>query len=156
MLDGEFYDSDQCVFELVRRQVPHLTDLTQVYRDLDGPEFRSYELDALKSLTVRDDSVVATGGGLVSFGPSCQLVVDQPYVVCLRCPLEVLAQRIAAMPPRPMFAVGSIIGKLSSLDSERSRKYEELAKLTVDASQPARAVCVEILRRIDPMPGSVR
>jgi shikimate kinase len=101
--------------------------------DREGEQrFRELELDALGSALAGPDSVIATGGGVVTTPAATELLEERATVAWLRARPDVLLARLAAHDEdRPLLS-GDAAGRLASMAAERAPLYAAVADLVVD------------------------
>jgi shikimate kinase len=105
-------------------------DAPQYLRSAGVTAFRNAELEALQS-AISQDSVVSTGGGVVTTASARELLKEQ-VTLWLDCADDVLTARLA-VGDRPL--LGEDVGaSLAQLRLERASFYEEVARARIDAS----------------------
>ena len=139
ILDLGFVDLDDAVAQGAGRSVGELFEL-------EGEQgFRELELDALRSALAGPDSVVATGGGVVTTPAATKLLAERATVAWLRASPDVILARLDAHDEgRPLLS-GNAADRLASMAAERVPLYEAIADLVVDVDDLDPA---EVARRI--------
>lgn len=89
-LGWEFVDLDE---EVERRAG---MSVRRIFEAMGEPEFRRLEAEALRQAIARDDVVVATGGGTVTFEANARLLKAHGVTVWLKPSFDTLAARLAA------------------------------------------------------------
>ena len=142
-LKMDFLDSDT---EIERRTG---ADIPWIF-DVEGEEgFRDREQQAIDELTLRDRTVLATGGGVVLREANRQALAARGFVVYLHAPLEEQLRRTGGDRRRPLLASGDPRETLRSLMAVRDPLYREIADLVVesDGGSP-RSVAQRVLSRL--------
>lgn len=88
----DFVDTDDKVRERFG------TSIAEIWKKWGEPAFRQAEAEAMTQLAVKEDLVIATGGGILTHDAGRQAVLNAPNAtrIYLACSAEVLAQRIAS------------------------------------------------------------
>lgn len=120
------------------------------YFDKHGEEsFRKHETSLLKE-ALNEDSIIATGGGVI-LQKENQKVLSDKLVVYLKADANILVKRIREdkINIRPL-AIKNDDGDLKRLFFSREKLYEKLAKITIDTSEktPKEIVC-EIIQQVE-------
>jgi shikimate kinase len=102
-LGWEFVDLDAAIESRAGKTV------AQIFMDEGEAAFRALESEAIREQAVRDDRVIAPGGGAIEAASTRELFagLEQTCVVFLDAPLEVLIERCLAQPhaaERPVLA----------------------------------------------------
>jgi shikimate kinase len=139
LLETDFFDADE---EIERRAG---RDARAIF-EIGGEEgFRLLESQVVADLALRDDAVVACGGGAVLDPQNREMMRSSGAVVLLEAPLELLVNRVPPGDARPL--VGGE-GDLARLRDERRHAYAEAADLTVDTSGPPGEVAARIVESL--------
>lgn len=141
-----FYDTDKLVEECAGQSI------AGIFEQEGESRFRELESHALLGLgNGSEGAVVATGGGIVTFGPSRQFLAGRAFAIYLRSALAPLARRLKQSNRRPLFRSGDIATTLANLHEQRDALYRSVARLTVDVTARARQeVVTDIARRLPP------
>lgn len=99
--------------------------------------FRDREARNLREISVRSQSIVATGGGIILREENCRVLKDTGYVVWLTAPVDEIAARVAADPStgdrRPNLTVGGTV-EIAELLRQREPLYRDCADLEIDTN----------------------
>jgi shikimate kinase len=139
----DFVDSDSEIEESTGADIPWIFDV-------EGEErFRDREQEALEMLTLRDRTVLATGGGAVLRLANRRVLSARGFVVYLYAPLEEQIRRTGGDRKRPLLAHGDPAQTLKELMALRDPLYREVADLVIesDSSSP-RSVAQRVLSQL--------
>ncbi|MDD9817129.1 MAG: shikimate kinase, partial [Gammaproteobacteria bacterium] len=132
-----FYDTDREV------EVRAGATVSEIFRTEGETGFRRRESHALRQLSRRPRTVLATGGGAVLDSRNVSCLVRNGVVVYLRAAPEELARRVAGDASRPLLQGRELLSRIRELLRERAPCYERIADLTVDSDQLAAAAVSE-------------
>ena len=128
-LNLDFIDLDQ---ELERRTGASVS----LIFDIEGEsEFREREKNLIDELTLRDRTVLATGGGVVLAADNRQCLSRRGFVVYLKAPLETLVERTRYDTSRPLLHSGDPAATLGEILQVRDPLYAEVADLVLDSGK---------------------
>jgi len=137
-LDVEFCDVDDLIATMSGEACASLL------RNQGEVAFRVAEASALAAaLADAAAGVVATGGGAVETASSRALLADEPLVIQLTAPPEVLLARLGDG-DRPLLGAPSL-ERLNQLVEGRAVLYAEVADVSLDASAPVDDVVAAII-----------
>jgi shikimate kinase len=135
-LHCEFVDTDRILVE--RTGVPVATVF-----EIEGEDgFRKRESGVLAEFAVRENCVVATGGGVVLTEENRRVMRAAGTVIYLRARLESLWERTRHDTTRPLLATPDPRGTLASLLEAREPLYRDAAHLVVDTGSQSAATLV--------------
>jgi shikimate kinase len=130
------------VDEVIERRTG--SSAADLLRRVGEARFRAEEEAAVaEALSLRGPAVVATGGGTIESAGSRALLKDEPLVVVLTCPPDVLVDRLTNGGDRPLVA-GPTAERLAALTAHRDPLYAEVATASVDATAPVAEVAAAI------------
>lgn len=136
-----FYDSDHEI--VARTGVPIPTIF-----EIEGEEgFRRREAQTIAELSIGENMVLATGGGVVLNPENRRRLHDTGWVVYLNVPPRLLYERTRHDRNRPLLSVPDPLAKLEELYAQRDPLYREIAHLTVDGSRLVASGIVQYLMR---------
>ena len=125
-LGKAFYDCDQEIERATGVKIP-------VIFEIEGEaSFRAREARMLAELAVRQDIVLATGGGAVLSADNRKLLAGNGVVVYLRAVVADLWQRTRHDRNRPLLKTAEPRAKLELLFAERDPLYRSVADIVVD------------------------
>lgn len=122
-----FFDTDE---ELSRN---HQTSPGDYLRTQGESKFRVAEFETLRGLVGLEQPVVcATGGGLVTYGPSVALLQKHFFIVWLRIQAQTVIRRLEHDPVDRPLLTGLGTTSLASMLERRLPAYEHTANAVVD------------------------
>ncbi|MFQ3647522.1 MAG: shikimate kinase [Anaerolineae bacterium] len=114
--------------------------IARIFAERGEPFFRTLEHALCLELSLRDELVIATGGGALLNPMSREALVGSAFVVCLQARPETLTERLADSPERPL------AGRWQALLAERQAVYDALPhQVWTDHKSPSEVV-EEIIR----------
>jgi len=117
-LKYRFFDTDELIVRVANQSIAEIFDR-------EGEEaFRELETKVLGELSAYKNSVVATGGGIVTQSMNWGYL-HYGVVVWLDVPVDQLYARLASDTARPLLREGDLKSKLQSLLNERERFYTQ-------------------------------
>ncbi len=128
VLHRPFFDTDVMVEEGAGATVE------TIFETLGEDVFRTLESEAIATVAAIKGSVIATGGGALKNPASALALKKNNFVVYLKVSPQVLLDRIANKPGRPLAAAWSGVEDLSLMLAEREASYEAIADLVIDTS----------------------
>ena len=112
--------------------------------DVEGEEgFRSREAALLRELAVRDDIVLATGGGVVIDAGNRAVLKARGLVVYLKTSVDQQLRRLSRDRTRPLLQTPDRRRRLQQLAEQRNPLYEDVA----DIEFPARNRNADVVAR---------
>ncbi|MGD0852602.1 MAG: shikimate kinase [Acidimicrobiales bacterium] len=119
----------------------------QFLRDEGEKSFRARELEALTAVLADEhDSVIATGGGIVST-PQARAVLAEEFVLWLDCDDDVILARLGDV-ERPLLAEDPS-ASLARLRAERESWYREVSHARIETATSLEDVVAQITREVD-------
>jgi shikimate kinase len=118
--------------------------------ELEGEAgFRKREAALVQELTLLQDVVLATGGGVVTLPENCEMLKSRGAVIYLRATPADLWVRLRRDQHRPMLKAIDARARMEKLLADRIPLYENVAHLTVDTGRrPVTDVLDTILTRL--------
>jgi shikimate kinase len=142
-LKMEFYDSDE--------EIEHRAgaDIAWIF-DIEGEEgFRVREAKVIDDLSLKQNIVLATGGGAITTPENRTVLAARGTVVYLRSSLESQYERTRRDAKRPLLHTEDVHGRLVELWEEREPLYRELADMVFDTDKlTVKAVATQIVEYI--------
>ncbi len=127
-LRRDFFDSDH---EIVARSG---VDIPTIFEFEGEAGFRERETQVLESLCELEDSIIATGGGVVLSEYNRQLIARNAIVVYLHISVEEQLRRTAKDRNRPLLQTPNVRQRLQDMAAQRGPLYSGVAdiKLVTD------------------------
>lgn len=140
MLNFRYVDADDVVEARAGKSIARIFE-----EDGEG-EFRRMEQIVTTQLAAASELCIATGGG--SFvNPNVRAsLLSACFVVFLDAPFDVLWQRIAGDPMRPLLRGEGARERMRALYDERRPFYAQ-AHARVDATRPVESIALDIIER---------
>lgn len=127
-LNKSFVDADHELEKRTGASVPLIFEL-------EGEVgFRRREALLLKELVLRQNIVLATGGGVILAAENRRLLSDHGIVIYLNTKVPELWQRTRHDKKRPLLRTSNPRAKLEELFCERDPLYRKIADVIVDSS----------------------
>lgn len=138
-LGFNFRDSDRVIEERTGADIPWIFDM-------EGEEgFRERESAVLQELASEQDTVVATGGGIVLREKNRNLMKSVGFVCYLTASIEQLVERTARDKKRPLLQVENPRQKIIDLLALRDPLYQATADFVINTDRRSpKAVAQEI------------
>jgi shikimate kinase len=130
---------------LARRLRRRFVDLDKVIEKSEGmkvkevfsrkgePYFRQAEKRALAEVLLRDEQVIATGGGIIMEEENLQMLREKSILICLTATPEVILRRAGNGTRRPLLGGGNRAQRVTELLVQRAKNYAR-AHLCVDTT----------------------
>ena len=142
MLGLPFIDSDHEIEEISRMTIP---DLFDAYGEA---EFRALEQRVIERLLKTGPQVLSTGGGAFMNAQTRRNIAERGISVWLEADLDLLMQRVAKRPNRPLLRTPDPRAVMRKLMEERYPVYAS-ARITVRTRDEKREIIAEeVLERL--------
>ena len=143
-LKRSFYDTDEEIERRCGVRIP-------VIFDIEGEAgFRMREKQVIAELCELENTVLATGGGVVLAEENRRVIAGCGIVVYLHARPSHLWQRVRHDRNRPLLATADPHGKLEALYAERDPIYREIADLVIDTGkQSVQTLAKDLLTQLD-------
>lgn len=137
----EFFDTDEVIEERTG------ADISWIF-DIEGEEgFRRREQKVIEELTLKNNIVLATGGGVVTTPENRAALAARGTVIYLRTSLEQQYERTKRDTKRPLLQTDDLEERLESLRREREPFYEELSDISFETDKhTVKAVANNIIK----------
>lgn len=138
------FDTDAMVIQQLGRGIP------EIFSQLGEGAFREVETAALRQISPHEETIVVTGGGIVTRAENRALIQALGRVVNLTADEETIFARVSRRANRPLLKTADPRRTISELLRERRELYASIADVTVDTSRLTHSQVVdEILRVLD-------
>lgn len=128
-LGKAFVDSDEEIQKRTGVTIPHIFDI-------EGEAgFRQRETAAIRDLVLRDNMVLATGGGVVLMEQNRAMLQQNGIVVYLKASVHDLWQRTRHDRNRPLLQTADPHAKLMELFQQRDPLYRQVADIVIQSGK---------------------
>ena len=136
-LNYSFFDTDDCIEKSVQKTI------AEIFNTEGETKFRALESQTLNQLSTKEQSVIATGGGIVQRSQNWNCL-DQGLSIWLDAELNLLQQRLTGDRTRPL---GS---QLESLLATRRPLYAPAdLHISIKPEQSPKDLVTEIINLLD-------
>ncbi|MDB5693761.1 MAG: shikimate kinase [Alphaproteobacteria bacterium] len=118
-LDLPFVDSDEEIEKAADRKI------SEIFERFGEASFRDGERRVVRRLIEGPPKVIATGGGAFVDAETRALILEQCVAIWLQADPEMLAERVARRPTRPLLKDRDALATLRDLGTQRNRFYAE-------------------------------
>ena len=138
-----FFDTDEEVTKRTGVSIAYIFDIEEEVG------FREREYQALISLVENENSVIATGGGIVTHKQSRKLIKNHANIVYLKTGIQKQIERATVSENRPLLIDTDPEKKLKELMLTRAPLYEEISniKINTDKKTP-KELALEIIEQL--------
>ena len=139
-----FVDSDEEVQKRTGVTIPHIFDI-------EGEAgFRQRESTVIRDLAIRDNMVLATGGGAVISEQNREVLQQTGIVIYLKASVHDLWQRTRHDRNRPLLQTADPRAKLTELHRQRDPLYQQVADIVIQSGkQSAHALMLHLVDEIE-------
>ena len=129
-LDKEFVETDGLIEKLVGRSIPEIFQY-------DGEiAFRELEIEIIKRIAVKDNTVIACGGGIVLNKINVDRLAEKCIIINLKASPSVIARRTSGdKDERPLLAVTDRLAQIKELQDYRRPYYQRAADFEINTSR---------------------
>tara|TARA_B100001989_G_C24538999_1_gene466374 strand:- start:365 stop:877 length:513 start_codon:yes stop_codon:yes gene_type:complete len=124
----KFVDTDKLITSQSGKTIPDLFDISEAY-------FRSWELTVCKGLANKSQTIIATGGGVVTQKQVMSLLSKLGHIVYLKATVDTLYQRLKHHGDRPLLNTADPLKALQLIYDKRKTLYESYADLIIEVDQ---------------------
>ena len=125
-----FIDTDTIIENRLHMTIP------QIFTQYGETYFRSLEADAARQAAAHTNTVIATGGGIVTDPQNMVHLKASGFVIYLQCDPKQLYKRTAKNLNRPLLnAETERLKKLEDLLSQRKHLYMQYSDFTLDVDE---------------------
>ena len=121
--------------------------VSQIFEEQGEAAFRELEKRIVKELSLRDRTVIATGGGLVVDPENMASLQQHAYVVCLWAAPETIWSRVKNQSHRPLLNEPDPLEKIKRMLAERAPFYKQANVLLSTELRSAREVAQQVLHQ---------
>lgn len=129
-LGKEFVETDSLIEKLVGKSIPEIFSR-------DGEiAFRELEIEIIKRIAVKDNAVIACGGGIVLNKINVDRLAQKCIIINLKASPLVIAKRTSGGENnRPLLAVADRLAQIKELQAYRRPYYQRAADFEVNTSR---------------------
>ena len=119
--------------------------INDIFATEGEPVFRLKETEALEQISLTDQTIVATGGGVVISPMNRRLMRESGLVINLSVTAEQVAKRLAKDDSRPLLAGSKSVDQIESLLESRKFFYADADMIVDTKSKTPEEITHEIL-----------
>lgn len=144
-LERQFIEMDEIVVEKAGMSIP------EIVAKHGWEYFRNLESEVAREVTVFENSVIATGGGVVVRPENVEVLKQHSILIYLKAKVDVLVSRIGKDPNRPPLTnKKSLKGEMSEVLQSRHSLYEKAANKIIETNsmspeETANAIIPEVI-----------
>lgn len=124
-LGYRFVDTDRYI------EMEQCCRISELFQKLGEPHFRNLESSLLRRLAKMENTVVATGGGILVTPGNIDLIRKIGFSVNLQAPLDEIFERVTRNNKRPLVQTENPLKTVTDLYEARRHLYEK-ADVTID------------------------
>lgn len=128
LLNKDFYDTDQEIETVTGMTV------TELFNKYGEVRFRSEENLAVNRLAKIENSIIATGGGVVLDDSNMEMLAENGIIICLSAKPEIIYDRVKRRNNRPLLKKGDMYKTILELMEQRGELYK-CADFYIDTSE---------------------
>lgn len=143
-LSVSFYDSDH---EIEKRTGVQISLIFEIEGEAG---FRRRETKILRELSLMDNIVLSTGGGIVTQAENREILKRNGYIIYLKSSPEMLCKRTAGDKRRPLLQGENRLEQIRKILNEREPAYIDLADEIIDSEKlTIKQIIQKILNQIE-------
>jgi len=140
-LDFDFVDTDDLVEAAAGRSI------SQLFREEGELAFRQRERAVVLALAGRQRTVIATGGGLVTYLDNLALLKQHALVVCLWASAATIYERVRHHHHRPLLQTPDPLGRIRDLLAAREPFYRQADVIIQTECRNPREVAAQVVHQ---------
>lgn len=140
-LKRKFIDIDKLIELREKRQI------SEIFAKEGEPYFREIEKNILEAASIKDNFIVACGGGIVIEPDNIRIMKQTGKIICLTAKPEVILKRIQGHLHRPLLNVDNPNQKIEKLLEKRAPFYAQ-SDVTIDTTELAISRVVDEIIKI--------
>lgn len=118
-LHFRFIDTDHMIESMAGKRI------SEIFATEGEPRFRELEQEAVQKLKGMQQTVIATGGGLMTRPENLASLREHALIVCLWCSPETIFKRVGQQSHRPLLQVEKPFERIQELLRERAPFYRQ-------------------------------
>lgn len=135
------FDTDEIVVTKVGRSI------SEIFEQFGEARFREAEAEALRELNGDSESVIVTGGGIVTREENLCELRRLGIIVNLYAREEVIFERVSRRPNRPLLRTANPRATITQLLAARAPLYRTAADAQIDTSDLTQREIVDLIIR---------
>lgn len=126
-LKMKFIDMDRIIEECQG------TSVSDIFARYGENYFREQENELVKELSLKENMVIATGGGALLSSDNARILAQMGEIICLYADPRTIYDRVKRKNDRPLLKGENILNKINFLLEERKKIYDKI-KCKVDTT----------------------
>ena len=129
-LGKEFVETDALIESLVGKSIP------EIFKQDGEIAFRELEIEIIKRIAVKDNAIIACGGGIVLNKINVDRLAQKCIIINLKASPSVIAKRTSVdRNGRPLLAVTDRLAQIKELQKYRRPYYQRAADFEINTSR---------------------
>ncbi len=129
-LGKEFVETDALIESLVGKSIP------EIFQQDGEIAFRELEIEIIKRIAIKDNSVIACGGGIVLNKINIDRLAQKCIIINLKAAPSVIAGRTSGdRDDRPLLAVSDRLAQIKELLKYRRPYYQRASDIEINTSR---------------------
>jgi shikimate kinase len=143
-LGKEFVEPDGLIEKLVGRSIP------EIFKQDGEIAFRELEIEIIKRIAVKDNAVIACGGGIVLNKINVDRLAEECIIINLKASPSVIDRRTSGdKGNRPLLAVTDRLAQIKELQDYRRPYYQRAADFEINTSRLSiKAIVNKIIEKL--------
>jgi shikimate kinase len=141
MLHFEFVDTDEMIEGMAGKRI------SEIFASEGEDRFRQHEGQVVAQLKDLQNTVISTGGGLVTKPENLASLKQHALVVCLWCSPETIFRRVGHQSHRPLLRVEKPLERIRELLNERAPSYRQADVLLNSEFRKPREVATHVVHQ---------
>ncbi|MCK5268082.1 MAG: shikimate kinase [Spirochaetes bacterium] len=139
LMGMDLMDTDQWIVQKEGRSIPEIFD------ESGEKYFRDLETESVKEINRHDNTVIATGGGIIGRGENIEFLKESGFVVWLQADVDVIYKRIYKDSNRPSLTRLDPKKEIEHLLENRNPIYKKTADFSLDTGKFGVDECLKII-----------
>jgi shikimate kinase len=141
MLHFRFLDTDEMIERMAGKRI------SDIFASEGEEQFRQYEKQVVAHIKQVTNSVISTGGGLITRPENLASLKEHSLVVCLWCSAETIFRRVGHQSHRPLLQVENPLERIRQLLAERAPAYRQSDVLLNSEFRKPREVATHVVHQ---------
>ncbi len=148
MLGFRFVDTDEMIENMAGRRI------SEIFTTDGEAAFREFERRAVERLKEMSNTVISTGGGVMTNPENLASLKEHSLVVCLWCSPETILRRVGHQTHRPLLRVENPEEKIRTLLAERAPAYRKADVLLSSEFRKPKEVATHVVHQFRSVAGT--